>query len=174
MRAFRALYNFAAERRMEAAGAQEVKLVPGKRGRYSLSYYSVTGWGADGAIGPDDPVPPRPGLAMWVTEMRGCGRGQVKVRSLPVVLVTHHAFSRSAQRWGARTVDDLSRVCTTLLEACIALVRQRPEPCPPAGWRLACPLGTVVFRFDDQHCCFVAVTVLSTVNGGPDDTDEAP
>lgn len=99
-------------RRLEAVGRPfvlDVDLNPGKRGRYDLLVRCIEGWdGVRGElISEDDKIPGRPWLACTIVKMTSRGRGFYKEDAVPLVLITHHALSRLAQRCGARTSEDL-------------------------------------------------------------------
>jgi hypothetical protein len=74
--------------RMLAAGAAEVKLEPGKRGRYSLFFYEWAGWDPirDQAICVGDPIPEKPWSAWHLTLIDSYGRGRLDVTSVPALL----------------------------------------------------------------------------------------
>jgi hypothetical protein len=44
-------------------------------------------------------------VACWTIVIDGRKRGPQA--GMPIVLISHHALSRAAQRWGARTVEDM-------------------------------------------------------------------
>jgi hypothetical protein len=67
-----------------------------------LLLYQLVGWDPvrDDEIGPGDPMPEKPWIALFITTISGRGH---KIKSRPVLFVTHHALSRAAQRFGLRT-----------------------------------------------------------------------
>jgi hypothetical protein len=96
--------------RVRKAGALDTHLVPGKRGRYQLHFFTWGGWNPDTniIILPGDIPPAKPWLAVHMHRLQSDGRGRdaVQWKLKPVVLITHHALSRLAQRIGARTMGD--------------------------------------------------------------------
>jgi hypothetical protein len=70
------------EAKVKAAGADFTHLVPGKRGKYSLRVFACTGWDPvrDRRITVDDEfMPEKPWLCYWCYEVRGVGRGGLKL-----------------------------------------------------------------------------------------------
>jgi hypothetical protein len=128
--------------RINAAGATYTKLTPGKRGKYCLEIFDMTGWDPmrNNEITLDDRCPRRPWLAHWVSVIESSGNGRCKLdfKAAPFVFVTHHALSRAAQRLGARTVDDLIAVANAIWGAADHLVDEmgigEVLEAPPGGW----------------------------------------
>jgi hypothetical protein len=148
------------EARIRAAGALQTYLKPGTRGRYKLLICTLTGWDPirDAEIGVGDPIPPKPWLVVWMTVLDGrSGR----MRGRRAALITHHAFSRAAQRCGVRTVDDLLLTAATI-GGSVAWHAVKTNNALPPDRRL--PLGdgqgTLVLRKDEEDDCLVVVTVL--------------
>jgi hypothetical protein len=99
------------EAKIKKLGALLTILKPGKRGRYELLIHSLAGWDPqrDALIEPGDPVPDKPWICTLIHVICGEGHGRVRYETLaPVLFLTHHCLSRTAQRWGVRTVSDLS------------------------------------------------------------------
>jgi hypothetical protein len=154
--------------RIRAAGATHIHLRTGTRGRYTLMVDVNTGWDPfqDARIKEGDPLPHRPWIACWNIVIDGRKRGPPV--GMPVVLVSHHAFSRAAQRWGARTVGDLLAVVAAIRTGAWEYVlRCEPDAewwrTPPAGIRVA--IGgdrdlTVVLQ-EHKMYTLVAATVLA-------------
>jgi hypothetical protein len=94
--------------KIEALGVAHVKLNPGKRGKYSLTIYNISGWDAerDTLIDVGDRIPTKPWITGLVFFVEGLGHGDICYKMLVKFFITHHALSRSAQRWGVRTVAD--------------------------------------------------------------------
>ena len=97
--------------RIIQAGGFEVELMPGKRGRYELSFYSWCCWNdtTDRLIGPGDVPPPKPWIATLFFHLisKGGGSRDLELRYTPTCFITHHCLSRAAQRFGMRTVPQL-------------------------------------------------------------------
>ena len=157
--------------RMLAAGAAQVKLEPGKRGRYSLFFYEWAGWDPirDQAICVGDPIPEKPWIAWHLTLIDSYGRGRLDVTSVPALLITHHALSRTAQRLGLRTDKHLLVTAGTIWNAAAGLINRQKgawvEP-PAQGWRA--PLETVdgdaavvVLKRHESRKALVAATVFN-------------
>jgi hypothetical protein len=159
------------EQRIRKAGALATHLTPGKRGRYQLHFFAWGGWNPDTSaiILPDDPLPPKPWLAVHVHRLLSDGRGRDAVRweLKPAMLVTHHALSRLAQRIGVRTTRDLLHAMVCFWDATTDLVTagngERPEA-PPQGLRVPVKVGTgdaiAVMQWDQELDAFVLATVL--------------
>jgi hypothetical protein len=102
--------------RVMQAGALDVELTPGKRGRYELMIWDFTGWDPrrDVKIQSGDEIPEKPWISCNLTHLRSLGRGRetLEFRSFPVLVISHHAISRTAQRLGLRTrsTDALGRL----------------------------------------------------------------
>jgi hypothetical protein len=99
------------EAKIKNLGALQTGLIPGKRGRYELRVYSFAGWDPqrDAVIEPGDPIPDKPWICTMLYIVRGNGQHRISHgSSSPVLFLTHHSLSRAAQRWGVRTVSDLS------------------------------------------------------------------
>src|SRR4051794_24063648 len=83
-----------------------VNLRPGKRGCYDILMTALCGWDPrrDALIGVDDPVPERAWLAgrLVVLHSPGNGRDRRTMDAFTILLITHHAMSRAAQRMGMR------------------------------------------------------------------------
>ena len=118
------------EAKIKNLGALATSLQPGKRGRYELDVYSLAGWDPqrDTLIEPGDPIPKKPWICTLFNVIRGEGHG--RVRSLgfsPVLFLTHHCLSRSAQRWGVRTVGDLSAAIKEIIAVAFEYLRKRGQ-----------------------------------------------
>jgi hypothetical protein len=100
------------EAKIKSLGALMTGLIPGKRGRYELRIHSFAGWDPqrDAVIKPGDPIPEKPWICTMLYVVQGEGQGRISYgsSSSPVLFLTHHCLSRSPQRWGVRTVSDLS------------------------------------------------------------------
>jgi hypothetical protein len=91
--------------RIRRAGAESVALKPGKRGRYSIQIHGWTGWDPirDRPIYVGDPIPEKPWIACHIVQIdsKGCSR-KPELWAGVILLITHHALSRAAQRLGVR------------------------------------------------------------------------
>jgi hypothetical protein len=177
------------EAKIKNLGVLTTNLKPGKRGRYELRVYSLAGWDPqrDDLIETDDPIPKKPWICTLLHIVRGEGHGWVSHESFsPVIFLTHHCLSRSAQRWGVRTVDDLSAVIKKIIKVTIAYLYKRSLSdkvagddarsvarfdTPPEGVRLPIPGDTgpedtrqgenvIVLKKHETRDALVAVTVL--------------
>jgi hypothetical protein len=158
-------------RRIEQAGAGGVVLrKSGKRGRYELFIFDILGWNlqADKPIMVDDLIPERPWIVCHLTQLksRGGGADRVVLKSRPILFLTHHVLSRTAQRMGARTGDDLMNAIDAMLAATMTLMQSKGFDnalvAPPAGWRV--PIGDeamMVLQPHETHRALVAVTVIT-------------
>jgi hypothetical protein len=154
--------------RVIAAGAVQATLVKsGKRGRYVLDFYDWTGWdwAKDHEIMQGDPIPPKPGIAVWLNKVKGLGRRQYDYRAKPLIFVTHHACSRLAQRCGARDADDLLAATCGIWNAAIELLHRSGWDAwlapPPKGWRIPFKGGEVslVRHENPKRSALVATTI---------------
>jgi hypothetical protein len=155
---------------MRRAGAERVSLTPGKRGKYTIQIWQWVGWdaGRDREIGIDSPIPEKPWLAFRVLhiETKGRGRGIADIAEAPLLLISPHALSRAAQRFGMRTNDHMLAAARRILHATADRINVRDwTPPPPQGLRV--PLDTadnaiVVFKqHESRERTLVAATVFS-------------
>jgi hypothetical protein len=147
--------------RMLKAGASRVFLTPGKRGQYSLYFFDWTGWDQtrNEEIRLNDPIPSKPQIVCWFNGIKSEGRGRNKIdfKTNPFLFITHHALSRTAQRLGARTLDDLSTVITKLSDTAMNLLTEDRKfsddkwwaRVPPTGLRI--PLTDSIFVVLKKH-----------------------
>ena len=161
--------------RLRASGgiaAIDMKLTPGKRGRYMIEIHDWTVWdearGVEMASG--TAIPEKPWLLCCVTGVRGLGDGHTKVDSCYVLHLTHHCLSRLAQRCGARTVDDLIAATKALWGSYRAYRAVKPGTDTPDGTRLTVDLpnrmgkAVAVLRRHEDGGLIVA-TILDRANG---------
>jgi hypothetical protein len=144
-------------------------LKPGKRGRYELYIYSLAGWDPtrDAVIEPGDPIPEKPQICVLFHVVYGEGRGLVNHTNFPPPLfLTHHCLSRSAQRWGVRTVGDLSAVIEKIINVALGHIIKvsgvAQIDTPPAGVRLPMPGSDsrIVVNKHETRQALVVTTVL--------------
>ena len=157
--------------RMRRAGAEHVSLTPGKRGKYTIQIWQWVGWdaGRDREIGIDSPIPEKPWLAFRVLhiETKGRGRGFADIAEAPILLISHHALSRAAQRFGMRTNDHMLAAARRILDATADRINVRDwTPPPPQGLRV--PLDTadnaivVLKQHESRERTLIAATVFSS------------
>jgi hypothetical protein len=139
--------------KIKKLGALLTDLKPGKRGHYELLIYSLAGWDPqrDALIEPGDPIPKKPWICTLLHVVRGEGHGWVRHESFIWMFLSHHCLSRSAQRWGVRTVEDLSAVIEKIIRVVLEYLFKRgladPQAddawldTPPEGVRLPMPEG---------------------------------
>jgi hypothetical protein len=158
------------EARIKAAGASNnTYLTPGKRGRYALQIYDLSGWdpARDIEIGLNDPIPREPWIVCWLNLLESEGRGRIDLKSAPILFVTHHALSRAAQRWGARTVNDLISVVHVVWNGALRHINSHDDlswlELPPQGIRIQVGTEqtlTVVLKRHDKWNALIAATVF--------------
>lgn len=160
------------EERIKRAGALTTELRPGKRGRYTLLIYDLTGYDQrrDAPIQLGDPVPERPWISCNLTalESKGGGKNEVELSSRPILFITHHAMSRAAQRLGMRTTDHLITATTAIWNGALELIKEKETveawlDAPPQGWRAPIELmgnATVVLKRHHKRQALVAATVF--------------
>jgi hypothetical protein len=157
------------EAKIRKLGALRTSLTPGKRGRYEMFIYTLAGWDPkrDVPIEPGDPIPEKP----WVCTLFHivCGQGHGRVThaiSSPPLFVTHHSLSRSAQRWGVRTAEDLSAVIETITDVAFAYLIEiggvAQINTPPEGVRLPMSENNATVIVVEKHETRQAL-VVSTV-----------
>jgi hypothetical protein len=146
--------------RLRKAGASRVKLEPGKRGRYKLHIYEQAGWDPtrDAEIGPDDPIPEKPWIVCRLTIIDSKGRGRTRIEDIysePVLFVSHHVLSRTAQRAGLRTLEDLMVAVTVIWNAAVKFMNEsEPETWlnpPPMGHKIPLERTTAHHVFLQRH-----------------------
>jgi hypothetical protein len=170
------------EAKIKNLGALQTDLKPGKRGRYELHIYSLPGWDPqrDTLIEPDDPIPEKPQICTLFHVVRGEGHGRVRHTSFIWLYLTHHCLSRSGQRWGVRTVTDLSVVIEKTIRVAIEYLTLRGLAdmatggdawldTPPAGVRLPMPGSdtVIVVKKHETRDALVVATVLLAENSQP-------
>jgi hypothetical protein len=170
------------EAKIKNLGAWGTILIPGKRGRYALHVYSLAGWDPqrDALIKPGDPIPAKPWICTVFQAIHGAGQGRVRRASFMWLFVTHHSLSRSAQRWGVRTVEDLSTVIEKIIRVALEYLTNRGLAdamtgdggdarfdTPPQGVRLPMPgsaelgdEGVIVVEKHETRQALVVSTVL--------------
>jgi hypothetical protein len=135
------------EAKVRAAGADCTVLIPGKRGRYTLYINSLCGW--DPTIGkliePDTPLPPKPWISCLIYRLEGTGNGNIKFAHMSPLYISHHALSRSAQRWGVRTTKDLAIIIEMISTEAMRYITDRKEK-----WAIVPPEGARITLFDTQ------------------------
>ena len=164
--------------RMRRAGAEHVTLIPGKRGKYTIQIYQWIGWDPirDQEIGVDDTIPAKPWIACHIShiETRGHGRGFADIAAAPVLLISHHALSRAAQRFGMRTNEHMLNAARYIWDATQKLIIKNAHdwtPPPPQGLRV--PLDTadnaivVLKQHENRERTLVAATIFSSDNFEP-------
>jgi hypothetical protein len=159
-----------AQKKMEArvltAGATQTHLYPGKRGRYQLHIYDWTGWdpAEDKEIGPKDPIPPKPWIVCWFSTLESKGNNRIQIKGKSILYVTHHALSRVAQRWGARTSEDLLTSVNVMWNGAIGHIEKRTAKdwctTPPEGYRVETEKGLIlILKQHESKDALVVATV---------------
>jgi hypothetical protein len=99
-----------------------IALKSGKRGRYELLLATLEAWNVEtnAAIGPEGELPEKPWIALVSTVLKSKGNHNYDQEDRIVLLVTHHALSRLAQRCGARTIDEVYDAVWTIAAQFIA------------------------------------------------------
>jgi hypothetical protein len=160
--------------RIRRAGAEHVSLTPGKRGRYEITIYHWTGWDStrDQEIRDDSTMPQKPWIACQFThiETKGRGRGLAEYTGGPLLLVTHHALSRAAQRFGIRTGAHMIAAVHHIWNATADLmIKNAHHWTPPPLQGLRVPLDTadnaiVVLKQHESRLTLIAATIFSRDN----------
>jgi hypothetical protein len=98
----------------------DVFLIPGKRGRFTIDLTTIAAWNSecqDYIREATDCIPDKPWLACLIVRYQSKGHHRYETSTAKVLLVTHHALSRLAQRYGAQTVNDLLIATDAMLYA---------------------------------------------------------
>jgi hypothetical protein len=131
------------EAKVRAAGVSFTKLIPGKRGRYTLYIHAMCGWNPETGklIDVDDLFPPKPWISCLVYQIKGTGNGNIEFRSWSQLYLTHHCLSRAAQRWGVRTAAELAHAIKVISGEAVRYMRDKGENwfdgVPPEGARVS-------------------------------------
>jgi hypothetical protein len=118
-------------KRIDAAGTTlgrgnvRTVLKPGKRGKYRILFMFWAGWDRDREkeIKPEDSIPERPQLVYWAAALEGLGNGNYSITYVPMLIIGHHVLSRTAQRHGLRTLDNMFGAIETLNQWAIKFFR---------------------------------------------------
>jgi hypothetical protein len=159
------------EERIKSAGAIKTELTPGKRGKYILTFWDLTGWDPrrDAEITPTDPMPDKPWLVCHLNAVRSAGKGRNKrdLKSMPVVFITHHVLSRVAQRLGATLGAHLIAAIHAILNATIDFMLDDLEhflDAPPNGHRVQTQTSqgtiTLILKRHEKRKALVAATIF--------------
>ena len=160
--------------RIRRAGALDVELEPGKRGCYNLTFYHSAGWNPikNDSIEQGDTIPKLPWIVYYVTtvESKGKGSSEIKVSSSPLLFVTHHALSRIAQRFGARTTEHLLNASTVIWNAAMTLANEigikKWLDAPRHGWRTPIDETKICFVVLKRHENLKALAAVTVINEG--------
>jgi hypothetical protein len=127
--------------KIKAAGASHVNLVPGKRGRYLITAQNLLGWDRNthDCIEVGDAIPDKPWLAIGYLSIEGVGHGLIKSTLSITSVVSHHALSRTCQRWKVRTVPELVRVVETIEAAVRRCADETIGDRGPEAWQQKIP-----------------------------------
>jgi hypothetical protein len=172
------------ERIAQTGDVFSVELRPGKRGRYRISMTALTGWDPrrSALIRTDDPVPVRPWLAgrLVVIKSEGNGRKHRVMDAFTILLITHHAMSRAAQRLGLRTIEDMISIAGgAIFDAAMGVLVEKVlvengeafADAPPKGWRVTCGPNkdmVAVLKKHERLPILVATTVFGRGDGSED------
>jgi hypothetical protein len=139
------------ERRIREAGTVmgqriiSTRLEPGKRGRYYLQYIYWSGFDPATCkeITDIDKIPEKPWICLWNCAIisKGGGYESLGFAHQPVILISHHIFSRMAQRLGLRSLPGMLLAIFNLTGAVMEfMVRHDIDlhntESPPKGWHL--------------------------------------
>jgi hypothetical protein len=155
-------------KRIEAAGAMHVGLTPGKRGKYQIVFYDMTGWdiGRDKEVLSFDPAPDDANICLVVNANMltslGNGRNIKDIKGRRVLLISKHILTRLVQRFDARTPVDLLKGARNIMEATLDhAVRFGVDEFFEHEHRVEMTQGaTLVLRPDDKQQVMVAMTIF--------------
>jgi hypothetical protein len=158
---------------IRAAGAVKVNLKCGKRGRYRMEIYDLSGWDAarDREIGAHDRLPQKPWLACWFNTITSKGHDAYDHGHSPLVFMTHHALSRFAQRLHdgqdgvpvTIAAHDLTKGVKGLWNASMRLINAKGADAfapPRDGWRMPFSNGVAVIVKHETRRSLVISTIL--------------
>ena len=96
------------------------------------------GWDRDRGeeIKVGDPIPERPQLVYWAGALEGTGHGNCYISYLPILIISHHVLSRTAQRHGLRTVNDMLDSVEALNQGVLNFTNKKIRQVPPEGWQV--------------------------------------
>jgi len=83
-----------------------------------------------------DPIPERPQLVYWAGALEGTGNGRRTICYLPILIISHHVLSRTAQRHELRTVDDMLDSVEALNQWVLRYANNKIQQVPPEGRRI--------------------------------------
>jgi hypothetical protein len=172
-------------KRIEAAGVMassgranvRTRLVPGKRGKYKIMFMFWAGWDRDREqeIKAGDPIPERPQLVYWAAALEGTGQGRrISYIYLPILIISRHVLSRTAQRHGLRTVDDMLDTVEAINQWVLRHTNNKIKlPPMPEGWRIPVNSRSWNAEEPDAHLIVqrltlgipIAVTILDNPTG---------
>jgi hypothetical protein len=110
----------------------------GKRGKYKILFMFWAGWDRDREeeIKAGDPIPERPQLVYWAAALERTGNGERSIMYRPILIISHHVLSRTAQRHELRTVDDMLDTIEALNQWVLRFTDNKIKQVPPEGWRI--------------------------------------
>jgi hypothetical protein len=164
-------------KRIDAAGTTlghsnvRTLLKPGKRGKYEIRFIFWTGWDRDreAEIKVGDPIPERPQIMHWCAKLKGTGRARCRFSCVPLLIISHHVLSRTAQRHGLRTLDDMFDAIETLNQWVIKFFRYMDTgvdsslpQAPLEGWRV--PINSRSWVTEEPDAQLVILTESYFVN----------
>src|SRR5262245_45559980 len=114
------------------------KLMPGKRGRYHLSFLLLAGWNAERKtlIDAGDPIPEKPWIVLSNIWIESRGRFRYITKAHYSLFITHHALSRLAQRCDVRTIDAVYDAVLRIVNRYMAWCADNDNQPPRDGDRL--------------------------------------
>jgi hypothetical protein len=72
----------------------------------------------------------------WGAKLEGTGNGRRSITYRPLLIISHHVLSRTAQRHGLRTVDDMFGAIETLNQWVLNFTDNTIRQVPPEGWQI--------------------------------------
>src|SRR5262249_34898228 len=112
-------------------------------------------------------------------ESFGGGRKYRELSAHPIVLISHHALSRAAQRLKLREIEAIPVIAESILDAAVNLLLEKKTlaawlAAPPQGWRVTIAeddSAVVVLKRHETVNALVATTVFEA--SGPEVKDGA-
>jgi hypothetical protein len=160
-------------KRIEAAGAMHIGLTPGKRGKYQIVFYDMTGWdvGREKEVLSFDPAPDDANICLVVNANMltslGNGRNVKDVKGRRVLLISKHVLVRLVQRFDARTPADLFKGAENITNAALELAgRLGLDEFFEHEHRIEMTEGaTLVLKPDDKRQVMIAMTIFKKGEG---------
>jgi hypothetical protein len=145
-----------------------VGLTPGKRGKYCITFYDMTGWdiGREKEVMSFDPAADDANICLVVNANMltslGNGRETKDMKGTRVLFISKHVLMRLVQRFDARTPADLLKGAENIMEAALDLfIRVGMDEYFAREHRVELTQGAVlVLKPDSKRQVMIAMTIF--------------